>query len=294
MCWWGVAYAVGPNINLPMTPDAEQRALAAIRKAQEKFVTPREHEYIEAMAQRYGEPVGADRASRDSAYAEAMRRVARRSPSDLDAQVLFADAMLNLSPWNQWSRDGKPRPGTLDLVAALERVVDIEPNHAGACHFFVHAVEASDSPERALPCAERLPKLMPEAGHVVHMPAHVYLRVGRYADAARANLAAMAADRRYLGASPSKEGIYPLFYAPHNAHFLWAAYMLSGQHAKALDVAISLENSVSLEDARANAPLEAFLSEHAHEMPRTMLRYAIEHFSPSERRRYMDARRLAR
>ena len=262
MCWWGVAYAAGPNINLPMTPEAEQRALVATRQAQRLATRApaRERAYIEAMARRYGEPTGADRGARDSAYALAMRDVARRYPDDLDAQVLHADAMLNLRPWNQWTRDGEPQPGTLEVVATLERVIARRADHAGACHFYVHATEASHSPERALPCAERLPRLMPGAGHVVHMPAHIYLRVGRYADAARANVTAMAADRRYLGGRAVPAGMYPMFIAPHNAHFLWAAYLLSGQHARAVETARALERSVSPVDARANASLEAFLT----------------------------------
>ena len=260
MCWWGVAYAVGPNINLPMTAEAEQRALDAIRKAQRLATSPRERAYVDAMARRFDEPVGADRAARDSAYATAMRDVAQRFPDDLDAQVLHADAMLNLRPWNQWTRDGQPQPGTLQLVGVLERVIARAPDHAGACHLYVHAVEASQSPERALDCAERLPRLMPGAGHVVHMPAHVYFRVGRYADAARANIAAVNADRRYFAGPTVTPGIYSQFYAPHNTHFLWATYLLSGQRARALAAARDLEGSVSIADARATASLEAFLA----------------------------------
>ena len=262
MCWWGVAYAVGPNINLPMTPDGERRALAAIREAQRRAgrASPRERAYIDAMARRFAEPVGEDRAARDSAYAAAMADVARQYPSDLDAQVLYADALLNLRPWNQWTRDGQPQPGTLEVVATLERVIASAPDHAGACHFYVHTVEASSTPERALPCAERLPKLMPGAGHVVHMPAHVYFRVGRYADAARANVEAVAADRKYLAKASLPSGIYRQFYAPHNTHFLWATHLLAGQRALALEAAQALERSVSIPDARANASLEAFVT----------------------------------
>lgn len=262
LCHWGVAYASGPNINLPMDPAVEPRALAAIRNAVRlrDRGTARERALIDAMAVRYAEPAGAKRASRDSAFARAMRTVARRFSDDADIQVIFADAMLNLRPWNQWTRDGQPQPGTLELVAALERVLQRTPDHAGACHFYIHAVEASETPERALPCAERLPGLMPGAGHVVHMPAHVYLRAGRYEDAARANIAAVNADGRYFAAREVPEGIYPLFYAPHNLHFLWATYMLSGQRAKALGAARALQERVKLDDARSVASLEAFLA----------------------------------
>lgn len=261
MCYWGIAYSVAPNINQPMDAAAESRGLAAIRQAVrwKQRVTPLEAALIEAMARRFGEPAGTARAARDSAYAAAMREVARRFPDDVDTQVLFADAMMNLRPWSQWTRDGKPQPGTEEVVAALERALKREPNHAGACHFYVHAVEASETPERALPCAERLPRLMPGAGHIVHMPAHVFLRVGRYEAAARANIAAVEADRRYFAEQEVKPGVYPMFYAPHNIHFLWATYLLSGQRAKALSAARALEQRVSLNDARAAASLESFL-----------------------------------
>ena len=261
MCQWGIAYALGPNINLPMEAKVEPRALEASRRAValKQRTTPGEQALIDAMAARYGEPAGAARADRDLAYANAMRAVARRFPDDADAQVLFADAMLNLRPWNQWTREGRPQPGTLELVGVLERAINRAPGHAGACHFFIHAVEASETPERALPCAERLPKLMPGAGHVVHMPAHVYLRVGQYELAARANIAAVEADKRYFAAHSAAPGIYPLFYAPHNLHFLWSTYLLSGQREKALGAARALAERVALSDARANASLEGFL-----------------------------------
>lgn len=261
LCHWGVAYALGPNINLPMDAAAEPRALAAARNAERRKsgVTPRERALIEAMAVRYAEPAGAERTARDSAFARAMRVAARQFPADADVQVIFADAMLNLRPWNQWTRDGRPQPGTEEVVAALERALTRAPEHAGACHFYIHTVEASETPERALPCAERLPRLMPGAGHVVHMPAHVYLRVGRYEDAARANIAAVEADGSYFAAREVPEGIYPLFYAPHNLHFLWATYLLSGQRGKALNTARALQQRVKLDDARAVASLEGFL-----------------------------------
>jgi tetratricopeptide (TPR) repeat protein len=212
------------------------------------------------MARRLGEPAGADRARRDSAYAAAMESVAERWPGDTDAQVLYADALLNLRPWNQWTPDGQPQPGTLRVIERLERVIGATPSHAGACHFYVHTVEASPDPARALPCAERLPTLMPGAGHIVHMPAHVYLRVGRYADAARANIAAVAADRAYFATGPKTGDFYASFYPAHNEHFLWMTYLLSGQRAKARDAAAALTRSVPVSDARAIASLEAFLA----------------------------------
>jgi tetratricopeptide (TPR) repeat protein len=261
MCHWGVAYALGPNINQPMDAKTEPRALEASRQSVrlKGAAAAGERALIEAMAVRYGEPAGASRAERDAAYADAMRTVTKRFPADTDAQVLFADAMMNLRPWNYWTRDGQPQPGTTELVGVLSKATASQPNHAGACHFFIHAVEASQTPERALPCAERLPRLMPGAGHVVHMPAHVYLRVGRYEEAARANIAAVEADNRYF-ASRTAPGIYPLFYAPHNLHFLWATYLLSGQRGKAVDVARALQERVAIDDAKATPSLEAFLT----------------------------------
>ena len=263
MCWWGIAYALGPNINMPMEPEAERRAAEAVQRArvEARRVTAAERAYIDALTVRYREPTGADqRAARDSAYADQMRRLARMHPEDIDAQVLFADAMLNLRPWNQWTRAGEPQPGTEEVVRTLEAVILAAPDHAGACHFYIHTVEASSNPERALPCAERLPGLMPGAGHVVHMPAHVFLRVGRYQDAARANIAAVEADHRYFSRHGTGEGIYPLFYAPHNLHFLWAAYLLSGQRGRALRAARALEERVTTEDALAVPALEGFLT----------------------------------
>jgi tetratricopeptide (TPR) repeat protein len=262
ICWWGVAYALGPNINLPMTAEAERRAFAAIKTAQRLAdgASPRERAYIGALTRRYGEPAGADRSARDTAYAVAMGEVARRWGDDVDAQVLHADALLNLRPWNQWTSDGQPQPGTLEVVRILERAIAAAPRNAGACHFYVHTIEASAEPSRALPCAKRLPRLMPGAGHIVHMPAHVYLRVGRYADAARANIAAVAADHRHVEANAQPGDFYPTFYPAHNEHFLWMTYLLSGQRAKALASAGRLTRSVSPADARANASLEAFLS----------------------------------
>lgn len=261
MCAWGIAYALSPNINAPMSAEAESQALAAIRRAQ-SLVQPDaqyEKDMIAALALRFGEPVGESRAQRDSAYASAMRNVARKYADDIDAQVMFADAMLNLRPWNQWLRDGRPQPGTLEVVDVLERALRKEPNHAGACHFYIHTVEASQDPERALPCADRLAKLMPGAGHLVHMPAHVYLRVGMYERAARANIAAVEADRGYFAKHDPAPGVYPLFYHPHNIHFLWAAYMMSGQRAKSMGAAEALLERVSQEMAAEEVSLQAFL-----------------------------------
>src|SRR5690606_18825413 len=184
VCWWGIARALGPNINAGMDEAAGRAAWQAVGEAKTRAesVTPRERAYIAAIAHRYGEDPLADRAARDSAYANAMRDVARKYPADDDAQVFFADALMNLSPWIYWTREAKERPGTAEILKALDAVTARNAKHAGACHLYIHAVEEY-YPERAVPCADRLAGLMPGAGHIVHMPGHIYVRVGRYADA---------------------------------------------------------------------------------------------------------------
>jgi tetratricopeptide (TPR) repeat protein len=197
--------------------------------------TPRERAFIAALATRYAPPGAGDRKALDSAYARAMGEVARRYPADDDAQVLHAEAVMDLSPWDYWTKGKRPKPTTGPMLAALERVLTRNPRHAGACHFFIHAVEAA-FPERAVPCAERLPSLMPGAGHIVHMPAHVYVRVGRYADAIDNNVHALHADEAHL-ADFAPDGAYRLAYHPHNHHFLWFAATMAGRSAQALEAA---------------------------------------------------------
>ncbi len=232
ICWWGVAWALGPNINAAMDStagvaayQAAQAALARIDHADAK-----EADMIRVMAARYLAVPPADRAALDSAYRTGMAELADRYPDDPDLQVLAADAEMLLSPWNYWA-DGKPRPGTEGLLARLEQVQKMAPDHPGGCHFYIHAVEAA-YPERAVACAERLATLMPGAGHLVHMPAHIYIRVGRYADAIRANEHAVHADEAYI-ADRHPEGLYPLGYYPHNYHFLEFAAQMAGQSAVA-------------------------------------------------------------
>jgi tetratricopeptide (TPR) repeat protein len=261
MCRWGRALALGPNINAPMDADAERAALAALREAQALAAgaKPVERALIEALATRYGEPAGADRTRRDSAYARAMAAVVRRFPRDDDAATLYAESMLDLRPWDQWGRDGAPKPGTREAVAALERVLARNPNHPGACHYYIHAVEASRTPGRALPCAERLPRLMPGAGHLVHMPAHTYMRVGRYADAVRANQHAVHADERYI-ADRKPQGYYPMVYYPHNYHFLWAAASMAGMRDEGIGAARGAAQRLTPEIAKAAPPLEYWIA----------------------------------
>ena len=238
MCYWGVALTYGSNYNSPTDAQREDAALAAVLQARALSPpgTARERAVIAALAARHGSTPNADRAALDRAYADAMRDVARRFPDDLDAATLFADAMMNLRPWALWTQDGKPEPGTEEIVVTLERVLAANPNHPGANHLYIHAVEGSPTPERALAAADRLGALTPGAGHMVHMPSHIYYRVGRYADAGVANVQAVKADRAYFAkAEPSD--IYRMMYYPHNLDFIWQAASMEGRSAETVRAA---------------------------------------------------------
>lgn len=244
MCWWGIAWASGPNINASMDSAGGVRAHRAIREAEARLdaESPRERAYVEAMAARYGPDPTAKRAERDSAYARAMAALADRWLEDDDAQVLAAESLMLLSPWDYWTAAGDPKPGTGGLLDRLRTVMERNEAHAGACHFFIHAVEAAH-PSRALPCAGRIADLMPGAGHIVHMPAHVYIRVGRYADAVEANRRAIRVDEDQ-DVEGEGETVYALAYHPHNYHFLSYAASMSGQSRLALEAARTLAEKV--------------------------------------------------
>jgi tetratricopeptide (TPR) repeat protein len=237
MCSWGEALALGPNINVPMDSASGAAAYRAIRRALSLAdgVTPRERAYIAALAERYGADPVAGRKSLDTAYARAMKQLAAADPRDDDAAVLYAEAEMLLGPWDYWTGEKRSKPHGAAALAALEPVVARSPDHAGACHFYIHAVEAA-FPERAVPCAERLPALMPGAGHVVHMPGHIYIRVGRYADAIERNVHALHADAPHIADMPP-DGVYRLALHPHNAHFLSFAASMIGRSQQALDAA---------------------------------------------------------
>lgn len=260
ICWWGVAYSYGPNINLPMDSAAGANAWTAIEKAVELMenASPSERAYILATHKRYGAQPTAARAQRDSAYALAMRALARKYPADLDAATLAADAMMNLRPWNYWQKDGKPYPGTAELVADLEAVMRKNRDHPGACHLYIHAVEATH-PEKAVACAERLASLMPGAGHIVHMPAHIYIRVGRWNDAIEANHHALHADEQYIAAE-KPAGIYPLSYYPHNHHFLAFAASMAGRGDLALEHARAAAAKTPADAAQAFTVLQPIVA----------------------------------
>jgi tetratricopeptide (TPR) repeat protein len=237
MAYWGQALVLGPNINLPMAPEDEPKAheLAQRAVAMKAKATPRERAYIDAVATRYsGKPE--ERSARDGAYADAMRDLSKRYPADLDAATLFAEALMDLRPWAYWAPDGTPYPGTTEALAALERVFAKKPAHPGANHYYIHLVEATKNPEKAEAAADRLRTLMPGAGHMVHMPGHIYMRVGRYADASAVNDAAIVADEDYI-AQCRAQGIYPIGYYPHNIHFLWASATMEGRSETAIAAA---------------------------------------------------------
>jgi hypothetical protein len=238
MCFWGIAMTQGSNYNSPTDADREKNALAAVRQAQQRAARarPQERALIEALAKRHSADPGAKREALDRAYADALREAARQFPDDLEAATFFADAMMNLRPWNLWAPDGTPQPGTEELVQTLERVLAKDPNHPGAIHLYIHAVEASRQPQRAEAAADRLVKLMPGAGHMVHMPSHIYWRVGRYADAVAVNTAAVQADRVYFKtAQPSP--LYRGLYYPHNIDFIWHSASMEGRSAETLRAA---------------------------------------------------------
>jgi len=250
MCAWGVALTHGSNYNSPTDAERERGALAAVTRARtlaSTAATERERALIGALAARHSAAPGADRAALDRAYADAMREVVRRFPDDLDAATLFADALMNLRPWSLWKPEGVPQPGTAEIVVTLERVLAADPLHPGANHLFIHAVEASPDPRRAEAAADRLRTLMPGAGHMVHMPSHIYYRIGRYADAVEVNVRAVAADRAYFAKSQPSPIYRRTMYYPHNLDFVWHAAGLEGRGAECVSAARAFAASVSPE-----------------------------------------------
>jgi len=233
MAWWGVALAVGPNYNDP-EPDMarEKAAWDAIRKARAvgADATPQERGYIDALARRYSSDPKPDLKLLAVDYHHAMRDLAAREPADLDAATLAAESAMDLHPWQLWSADGKPTEGTPEIVATLQSVLQRDPSHVGANHFLIHALEASPHPEQARAAADRLAKLAPEAGHLVHMPGHIYMRVGDYQGAAEANVEAAKVDRQYIDRF-HVTGMYPEMYYSHNLHFLAIAAAMEGRFA---------------------------------------------------------------
>jgi len=255
MAYWGDALALGPNINAPMDPNNEPKALEVIQKAValKAKASPREQALIDALVNRYSGRAE-DRRARDVAYADAMRQVHLKFPDDEDIAMLYVESVMDLRPWGYWTRDGMPYERTAEVVALTEKVIARNPQHPGALHFYIHLMEAYQA-DKAEAAADRLLTLMPGAGHMVHMPAHIYQRVGRYADAQRSNEMAIAADEDYISQCRA-QGLYPMAYYPHNLHFLWFASTAEGNSKIAIEAARKAASQVS-DDALKAVPLLA-------------------------------------
>ena len=244
MAYWGQAWVLGPNINAPMDSASERPAkeLAAQAVRLRASASPRERAYIDALAKRYtGDP--AQRVANDSAFATAMAAVARQYPTDHDAQIVWAESAMNLRPWNYWRRDGTPYPGTVAIRERLEQVLAKAPNHPQAIHLYIHLMEPTNEAHLAELPSDRLQTLVPGAGHMVHMPSHIYQRVGRYADAIKSNQLAAAADEDYITQCRA-QGLYPMAYYPHNIHFIWFAASADGQAELAISSARKVASKV--------------------------------------------------
>jgi tetratricopeptide (TPR) repeat protein len=243
---WGKAWALGPNYNLDIDDARAKAAYDTLAKAQSLLVSAPvdsaqgrpdvERDYVQALAARYSADPKADRTALARAFSRAMGDLSRRYPDDLDAAVIYAESLMNLRPWKLWTSNGTPAPNTELIVGVLESVMLRNPNHLGANHFYIHAVEASRTPARALPSAQRLSAISESSGHLLHMPAHIYARTGDHAGAAAANAAGAAADRRYLVTAPAN-GMYGMMYYPHNLHFLADSHMMQGRFGDAKQAA---------------------------------------------------------
>jgi len=260
MAYWGIAEAVGPNYNDPASEDRFVQAHAAIEKAQALAADAPESDraYIAALAKRFPADPKSDLHAAAEQYRDAMRDVVKRFPDDLDAATLFAEAGMNLHPWGLWRADGTPEQGTEEIVSTLESVIRREPNHFGAVHYYIHSVEASSSPERALAGANRLAELAPAAGHIVHMPAHIYIRTGDYEAAVKTNQKAALADQAYIKAGAG-EGIYSMMYYSHNLHFIAMAAAMNGNYLESRRGAQMLAANVG-PHVKVMPPLEGFMT----------------------------------
>ncbi len=258
MAHWGIALSLGPNINHPMDAKAHRAAYEALQKAiaLELKASPAERAYIDALSTRYSANAEADVEPLQVAYKNAMKDLVRRYPQDADAAVLYAESLMDLHPWKFWAADGTPTEGTEEIVAVLERVLARSPQHIGANHYYIHAVEASPHPEKALPSAKRLQTLAPSAGHLVHMPAHTYMRTGKYLEAARANVAAVRADERQTRSGT--DTFYMIGYYGHNLHFLAIANAFAGNSREAIAAANKLY-AFEAPRVREVPPVDGFL-----------------------------------
>jgi tetratricopeptide (TPR) repeat protein len=260
MCWWGWANALGPNINLPMPDDAVKPAWTALQNALalKPYASPEERDWIDALATRFSPDPKADRAKLDAAYVDAMAALWKKYPGDLDAGTFYAEAMMDTQPWDYWEADGvTPKGHAPQIVATLEGIIKRAPRHPGALHLYIHAVEATTTPQRAEAAADMLETLMPGAGHIVHMPSHIYYRVGRYADAAHVNALAALVDEQYIAACRA-QGYYPIGYYGHNIHFLWTSSEMQGRYQAAIDAARRLIKAVGPDAAKIGPQAELY------------------------------------
>ena len=265
MCFWGEALATGPNINVTsngkviMSADERRAAFNAISRALalKDGATQREQDYIVALESRYNGDPDTEREPLDLAWAASLKKLVTTYPDDMTAAALYAEALMNTMPWDYWSDDGIAKPETTSVIESLDRVLEVEPDHPLALHLYIHALEASNDPSRAEAAADRLLSLVPGAGHLVHMPSHIYYRVGRYADAAEANIAAAAVDEAYIAAC-NAQGLYPAAYYPHNIHFLWSASTMQGQSQLSIESARRVVANVPIEQVQAFPFLEFY------------------------------------
>jgi tetratricopeptide (TPR) repeat protein len=260
MCYWGIAYALGSNINVSMDTSAVRPAYEAVQNALKYAggVSPLERAYIQALAKRYSSNPSASRPALDTAWSKAIGLVSYAFPKDDDAATLYAEALMDLRPWDYWTNGGRPKASsTLKQLRVLERVVRRNPDHPGACHFYIHAIEASPDAYKALPCARRLGSLMPGAGHLVHMPTHIYIKLGQWDLAAEHNAHALQADEEFIS-ERHPTGVYPMGYYPHNFHVMWYALNMLGRSEDAIKAARSIGQKVPVEVVRQVPPFEGY------------------------------------
>ena len=262
MAWWGVAFAHGPNINAPMFEEAVPKAWDALQKALalKDQASPREQDYIDALARRYVKEPLTNRSHLDVAFADAMRALVKKHPDDLDAAALLAEALMDTSPWNYWQEDQTPKPSAKEAIETIESVLARVPSHSGADHLYIHLMEAGPNPKKAEPSADRIGKLTPKAGHLVHMASHLYVRVGRYHDASTVNERASDVDESYLKKVKPTPGMYPGGYYPHNVHFLWYATDLEGRSKDSIEAAKKVsEYTIDLRCGAMEGPRQRYL-----------------------------------
>jgi len=289
MAYWGWALVLGPNLNLPMQDEVKTQAYEAMQNALslKERATEKERAFIDALATRYSDEDDADREQLDVAYSKAMKTLHQTYRDDNNAATLYAASLMNLNPWNYWQKDGSPQENTPEILATLEAAIERDPEHTGAVHYYIHLVEATH-PEMAEQSAELLASLAPKAGHLVHMPAHIYMRLGRYEDSYDTNAKAVEADENYI-TSCSAQGIYPLGYYPHNIHFMVWSAMYEGRRAETLSLARKVAGKIPDHiDEKNWSAYELFRSQPFYAMVRFgMWDEVLAEPKPIEKSRYM-------